>query len=252
MVLRLSDHRTLDRLERRAEELWPALPDQVPAYEEWLGQATALIDRLPGHEEFLAELLDESGSWAALLGEEERDWWIEALQSLIRRTTALQGTGAGTISDLTARLHSAQTVHQRSIEDHEEFWDEAITEIALSERYGGLEIEPQIGLVPLGRDEQSGLWEFWHVATGAMPVRRDLTGRLEISGESGIVLVLLPGGTFWMGSQSGDPDGPNYDPAARKDEGPPHEVSLVPFFLSKFEITQGSGCESRGPIQVLS
>src|SRR5262245_15884524 len=40
----------------------------------------------------------------------------------------------------------------------------------------------------------------------------------------------VPGGTFVMGAQSGNPDGRNYDPAAADDEGPPHTVTLSPFY----------------------
>ena len=54
-----------------------------------------------------------------------------------------------------------------------------------------------------------------------------------------MVLVLLPGGTFWMGAQPLDADGRNYDPQADIDEGPVHEVELSAFFLSKYEMTQG-------------
>ena len=54
-----------------------------------------------------------------------------------------------------------------------------------------------------------------------------------------MVFVLIPGGTFWMGAQKDEPDRPNYDPDARNDEFPPHEVTLSAFFISKFEMTQG-------------
>jgi len=55
---------------------------------------------------------------------------------------------------------------------------------------------------------------------------------------TGIVLVLIPGGTFWMGSQKTDPNGQNYDPEAQSDESV-HRVALSPYFLSKYELTQG-------------
>jgi formylglycine-generating enzyme required for sulfatase activity len=42
-----------------------------------------------------------------------------------------------------------------------------------------------------------------------------------------------------MGAQRTDPSKSNYDPAAASNEGPPHEVELSPFFLSKYEMTQG-------------
>ena len=56
--------------------------------------------------------------------------------------------------------------------------------------------------------------------------------------DSGLVLVLLPGGTFTMGA-SPDEDSINRDPEARADESPVHEVTPSPFFLSKYEMTQG-------------
>jgi len=56
---------------------------------------------------------------------------------------------------------------------------------------------------------------------------------------TGIVLVLIPGGTFWMGAQKTDPNGQNYDPEAFDRESPVHRVALSPYFLSKYELTQG-------------
>ncbi len=70
----------------------------------------------------------------------------------------------------------------------------------------------------LGRNAQ-GYQEYRHRATG-------------------IVMVLLPGGTYWMGAQKEDPKGRNYDPDAGDDEGPVHEVTLRPFLVAKYEVTQ--------------
>jgi formylglycine-generating enzyme required for sulfatase activity len=64
-----------------------------------------------------------------------------------------------------------------------------------------------------------------------------------LTDETGLVFVLIPGGTFWMGAQSKDPNGQNYDPQAEDIEsdenGNPVEVTLAPYFLSKYEMTQG-------------
>lgn len=118
-------------------------------------------------------------------------------------------------------------------------WRAASAAIRDHAKYGGLELEPQLGLVPIGTDPDSGLWEFWHIATGTEPAQGD-DGRLQLREETGVVLVLIPGGRFWMGAQSRDPDRRNYDPAADEgSESPVHEVELSPFFLSKFELTQG-------------
>jgi formylglycine-generating enzyme required for sulfatase activity len=41
-----------------------------------------------------------------------------------------------------------------------------------------------------------------------------------------------------MGAQASEPGDQNYDPDARPGEHPPHAVTLDPFFLSKYEMTQ--------------
>jgi formylglycine-generating enzyme required for sulfatase activity len=56
--------------------------------------------------------------------------------------------------------------------------------------------------------------------------------------QTGIIFVRLPGGTFLMGAQKEDPSGPNYDPEAEDDEGPVHDVTLSPFLIGKYEVTQ--------------
>lgn len=51
-------------------------------------------------------------------------------------------------------------------------------------------------------------------------------------------LVRVEGGAFQMGAQSGQPLGDNFDPEARDDESPVHEVTLKDFYIGKFEVTQ--------------
>ena len=164
-------------------------------------------------------------------------------------------------------------------------WRDALPKIRAA--YPGLELEPQMGLVPLGPDPESGLWEFEHLQTrqwriadllaGAHTQRKD-DASLNLTSETGIVLVLLPGGESWMGSQSKRPDGHNYyapgldagvvvqtdgaealaldddllvavmrafialsyDPGAAREanRGSAFKVDVEPFFMSKYEMTQ--------------
>ncbi|MEM8712456.1 MAG: formylglycine-generating enzyme family protein [Planctomycetota bacterium] len=113
-------------------------------------------------------------------------------------------------------------------------WTEAIASIQDTDRspqYGGLVLRPQEGLTPLGQDPASGLWEFAHLHSG-QPAQHDESGRLVIEAATGLTLVLLPGGTATMGDQQGKRrDNPGI-------ELPVHEISLAPFFLSKYEMTQ--------------
>jgi formylglycine-generating enzyme required for sulfatase activity len=65
------------------------------------------------------------------------------------------------------------------------------------------------------------------------------TGELVLDDETGLVLALIPGGFYWRGAQELDEDERNYDPSALDDERPVRELRLSPFFLSKYEMTQG-------------
>ncbi|MBZ0153430.1 MAG: protein kinase [Planctomycetes bacterium] len=113
----------------------------------------------------------------------------------------------------------------------------AIADTARNPQYRGLCLQPQFGLLPLGQDPHSLLFEFAHLASGA-PAVRDADGTLRLADDSGIVLVLLPGGNVRIGADR-DAAGPHHDPDAELLETPSIVVQLDPFFLSKYELTQG-------------
>jgi serine/threonine protein kinase/formylglycine-generating enzyme required for sulfatase activity len=183
----------------------------------------------------------------------ERDdgWWhaqlsalVADLQSFVDPRTGLCSAGTNPEHGwgMEKRLEFARTLEDRSVRGAPALqrWAEAIASIrdpAQCPAYGGLEIAPQLGLLPIGRDPDSRLWEFADLGTGE-PAERGPDGRLRGIEGSGLVLVLIPGGKFQMGAQANDPAGPNYDPLAKADDSPVHEVELGPYFLSKFEMTQ--------------
>jgi formylglycine-generating enzyme required for sulfatase activity/serine/threonine protein kinase len=129
--------------------------------------------------------------------------------------------------------------------------------------YRGLALAPQRGLRPIGRNPRTGLWEFLHLETtadeargGPLPARR-ADGGIELREGDGLVFVLVPGGTFRMGARKptveesedaadGEPPPPNVDAVAKDDEKPPHDVALAPFFVSKYELTQGQWARLTG------
>ncbi len=51
-------------------------------------------------------------------------------------------------------------------------------------------------------------------------------------------MVAVKGGTFWMGAQSTDPNGQNYDSDAFDWESPVHRVTLSDYNIGKYEVTQ--------------
>ena len=136
--------------------------------------------------------------------------------------------GDRVIDRVRARLANAETIWSRSIDDHRLPWLRAIESIAASDAYGGMRLEPQVGLVPLGPDPDSRLWEFVHLESGspgcAIPTRDQMTGRLVLDADVGIVFVLLPAA-----------------PGSEAKRRP----MLQPFFMAKYELTEGQ-CERLG------
>lgn len=239
-VKRLSDVKHLEELEARAERLWPALPSQVAGMQAWLEEARAMLGRTAGHTETLKALRRRSGkqsdrTWR--FADPAEQWQHDTQVALLSGLGRLEAT---LVPDLEKRLAFAKTVEERTITRQKGAWQRATDAIKISPRYGGLELRPQLGLVPLGPDPTTGLWEFLHIQTGASPVRAKKGW--AVSDASGVVLVLLPGGTFRMGAQKpsdATPVGsPNVDPRALGGEGPVHEVTLAPFFIGKYELTQ--------------
>ncbi|MEQ1634877.1 MAG: formylglycine-generating enzyme family protein, partial [Planctomycetota bacterium] len=106
--------------------------------------------------------------------------------------------------------------------------------------------EDVLDLVPIGENPVTHLWEFYHLPSawdGAMDPREipipqhQSNGSIAMTKATGIVFVLLPGGSFTMGAQKTDPKAPNYDPQAKDDEAP-RRVQLAPFLLARHEVTQ--------------
>ena len=198
----------------------------------------------------LTEEVESRRTWSFDTTEDQ--WQHDVLAELIGSLERLE---AGLLADdatppdhgwsVPKRLAFARELEAGFAEGGEfaQAWEEALP--AIREVYPGLDLTPQMGLLPIGPDPGSGLWEFAHLMTG-LPAERGSDGKLLLTEETGVVLVLLPAGTFWMGAQSGDPDGRNYDPQAGGQEGPVHEVELSAFFTSKYEMTQGQWLRSVG------
>lgn len=173
---------------------------------------------------------------------QRRTWGFEgaAAQEHAALTRLVEGLErlreSGLHASMQERRDFASTIEERSVTGPEakRAWQAAIDAIAASPRYGGLRLEPMIGLLPLGENPATGLWDFWHLQSGARPERapEGSAGRYRLADDSGLVFVLLPGGSFLMGADEDDPD-------AFPEEKPPHRVELAPFFLSVFEVTQG-------------
>ena len=215
----------------------------------------ASADELPRRIAVLEEKVNERRTWE--FDDEEDTWWHAELSKLVAELEAFESADRGGlfsigVSDphgwgVPKRAEFASAIRSRSVEaaDAQARWK---TALAASARTTGLALSPELGLLPIGEDPDSHLLEFADLATGEPP-ERAADGRLVLSEATGLVFVLLPGGTFRMGAQSTDSDGPNYDPKAAANESPVRELTLAPFFLSKYEMTQAQWrrCTGRNP-----
>jgi len=197
----------------REKDLWPATKKMLPELERWLGEVDAISRRAASYRQGLWS----SSSLAAGARRELHE--VIAGEKLLerRRPTVLR------------RAEIARTLDDATIVKPHVEWRNTVQAIANSETYSGLTILPQLGLIPLGQDPVSSLEEFWVVASGSRPTR-DQSGTYRLGKGSGIVLVLLPGGTAELGSPE---DVKNYRPIEQR-----REVCVAPFFISKYETTQ--------------
>jgi formylglycine-generating enzyme required for sulfatase activity/predicted Ser/Thr protein kinase len=254
---RLGDTSRLQKLQAEADGLWPCEPSKASAMRTWVEQAADLDRRLPGHREVLARLRSSSGAVAGpdqtwRFGSTAEQFKHDTTAKLVADLTAFADPDPkkGLLAEVRARLAFAEAVERDTIINPATRWAEAVRSIAdVKEcpKYGGLQIEPQLGLIPIGRDERSGLWEFVHLQTtapGSDPIpKRRPDGSLIVTESTGLVFVFLPGGTFSMGAIRPEDDQeltqPNVDPAAQDHESPVISITLGPFFMSKYEMTQG-------------
>jgi serine/threonine protein kinase/formylglycine-generating enzyme required for sulfatase activity len=122
--------------------------------------------------------------------------------------------------------------------------------VVASERYAGRAIAiPDagwIGLVPIGMNPVTRLWEFYDLCSawdGVRPAntieipRHRADGTIAVGEATGIVFVLLPGGQVTIGAQDDDPSAPHYDPERQHDESLA-VVELAPFLLARHELTR--------------
>jgi formylglycine-generating enzyme required for sulfatase activity len=247
-----------DALEASREALEAAsAPIEKLAFEEFLVRIARAIGRERGPERGAAlaaarqrlEVLQREvlGQREPRFASEEESWWYAQLAALVSDLEALADERHGLLRGLSARhgwglerrLRFAEQLEERSRTGAaaRALWTTAIAETRGSPPYAGLDLVPQLGLVPLGADPESGLQEFADLASG-IPPQRAADGRLVLDPESSVVFVLVPGGEARIGAQALDEGAPHFDPQAAEEESPVHSVHLDPFLVSKYELTQ--------------
>jgi hypothetical protein len=239
----------IPELENQVEQLSKALTD--PREGPVKTRTAAALSKLQAELAELRKVVQGRGSWSFGEGV-DLEFRHLALSALVTDLKTAIAPKSGLFSDIEDRLEKSRRIEQETVTQHAALWSAAAQRIAASSAYSGLILKPQTGLIPLGPDPTSGLEEFlhwqshdWKSEGAALPTRGE-ANRMVMTTGRGVILVLIPGGTFLMGAQKTDPKKPNHDPEARDDEGPVHEVTLAPYFLSKYEMTQGQWLRATG------
>lgn len=226
---------TMAGLWTQAEEIWPSTPDRAPELARWLENARSLAADRNRYEAAFAALHCEPSRYQTT----ELDARIEKpLEGLLARIDQLPSR----LAWVERRFELANTIEERTLTGTaaRERWRTAIESIGSLDAYDGLELTPQLGLLPLRQDPESGLWEFWHVLSGEEPRVDPETGRWRVEAATGVVLVLIPRGTYGVGTPEVPRGDPLYDEWARPEDSDPFErsVLLQPYFISKYELTR--------------
>ena len=235
-----ADAYALSHLVQRADQaLWPPYPEKIRDLELWIEDAEELVLSLANHRAELAamEADDRQRESAEYQSRHETLAGLVAGLLVIKDdATGLMGANSEAVSpdhgwSVPRRLAFARQLEVGFADggQYAAAWQRNLPKLRAA--YPGLDLPPvvRMGLVPIGDDPdpESGLWEFAHLMTGE-PAARGGNGKLVLTEQTGIVLVLIPGGTFSMG-----------DPETKWTKLTLHEVDLSPYWLSKYEMTQG-------------
>lgn len=233
---RLDDALRLEEAFVAADTLWPT---RAHANElgEWLAEYRPLTVRVEDHRAAVERLAAGAGRFAKY-------------EQLVRLVGGLDEFAAedGLLAEVERRHELALSIEELTCTSRRADWNAAIARVGAEDsKYTELDLEPQVGLIPLGRNPDSGLEEFLHLETHGSPVPPPGNGEripLAMGPDTGLVFVLLPGGSFWMGAAKTDAvsvgDMPNSDPHAIEGWEKSYRVDhLEPFFMSKYEMTEG-------------
>ncbi len=235
--------RYLDVLrERDAADPPPPRAEYVDEMRQWLAEFDFLRSQRERMVEFVSAPVHDADStrpelWAT--GPNAQVALQEVLGETIRVLDLMVRPGSER-DTMVLRIDWAQKVHTLTVQAHGEAWARVRREVREDTRFGGLDLPPQTGLIPLERDDGTGLQLFWMPLPGGDPPERVAPGRYRMTDRSCPVFVLLPGGPDCLiGSQDSDRDGLRFDPDRQTLEADLQRVSIEPFFASMFEFTNG-------------
>ncbi len=236
------------------KQLGPPWPEYERDYAAWLTAHAAPLarerDKLRNHLDRLAtsrQAQPADDLAARYLG--------NALARLDAHLVEFHAEG-GLLQRVQQRQRLLAEVIAPATKTHAATWSDAIAAIMRSDGekasrdYRGLQVPVLPGLVPVGADPLTKLWEFVDLAShepGYPLPARDAAGRLHTDAGTGVVFVLLPGANVDLGARRGEPGSDRNDDLAADDELRGGTVLLSPFLLARTELTRIQWQRLTGP-----
>ncbi|HZN39195.1 MAG TPA: bifunctional serine/threonine-protein kinase/formylglycine-generating enzyme family protein [Planctomycetota bacterium] len=227
-----------------AKALPPPWPEHAAAYAAWIAQHA---EPLAKEQRRVQRSLETLAARPAQQPDDPADQHLEkALLSLQAELRTFLGDG-GTLAEVLQKQQFMVAL-EPAVTAHEASWRAAIDAIKTSDgttasaAYRGLQLTRMSGLVPLGCNPDTMLFEFLDLASHAKghPLPgRDATGRVRVDAGTGVVFVLIPPGNVRMGAHRRDPGMPQNDDAAKDDELDGKLVILDAFLFARTELTEG-------------
>jgi formylglycine-generating enzyme required for sulfatase activity len=228
------------------QQLPPPWPRHAAAFQRWLdAHGAPLTEELHKLVQTEAELERRARESSAGLDPADRHLQT-ALARLRQDLEQLVHDPSGARAWTIERLRFLRETVEPSLREHAEAWRgaaaaiKASDDIAACRAYRGLRLPDLPGLVPLGADPASKLWEFLDCAShepGYPLPARDANGRLVAEAGTGIVFVLLPAGRFDVGARRGEPGMDRNDDHAADDELQGGQATLDAFLIARCELT---------------
>ena len=229
--------------------------EQKQAYEGYHAQLKEEVGKAPMRLTAAISAYEERPCWSFASANDSQAFLHDALSGLVSKLRDLKATDRELVSERQAWADQIEGL-TRSHPNARVNWNAVRDGVTNSEKYAGCDVPLSdadigtrwLGLVPMGANPVTGLYEFYHLRSGcdgdvasaasASIPRHAEDGSVEVGDATGIVFVLLPGGQVTLGSQDNDAEADYYDPARDKDELL-HQVGLAPFLLARHELTQG-------------
>lgn len=231
-VLRLADLNEIISLEQEIPGLVTTpLLKRKSQMRSWLDRVQVPMARIDDHRRTLERLTaigrrENSKDVFATL---EYQWQFDNQQELVQRLKAFSGS-QGRVAQVQ-RWHNASPSEQAM----KEAWARCMAD--LEKTQPTWQVKERFGLYPIGKSPHSGLWEFVDLNTGLAPT--DTSAMPEPT--DGVVYVLVPGGTFMMGSPP--------EEAGRAPSEHQHPARVSPFLIAKYEFTQAQWIRIMGFVQ---